>query len=220
LASVTLKADESVRLSPLRKVGRHVGDAISLGIRIEALVKRAAIAPLLLPSGEVEAGDELVRETLARAVELGYLVIDTDPAVSRIRYSETAEGHAKADSFLYYEIVSFGEDDSLNGACYTLRVSLWDILLSGGVTDIDEAGVGSVWGEDLQVAHLLTCGVVTGAFLPLPTMREHLSGDRYKDINGVSASASCSCGKVRGVPLHREMSRDEVAHMLDIVTRF
>lgn len=155
-----------------------------------------------------------------RAVELGYLVIDTDPAVFRTRYSETAEGHARGEAFGYHQIVSFGKDDPLDGVCRTLRVSLWDILLNGGVMDIDGAGADSVWGEDLQVAHLLACGVVTGEFIPALTWREHLSGDKYEDINGASAAASCSCGKVMSVPLRREMSRDEVQHMLYIISSY
>jgi len=204
-----------------------MGNAISMDVRMAALIKRLSVYPFVLPRDEFEPSDELVRETLARAVELGYLVMMIDPKDSQgAQYSETTAGWVFANFFDYGEVVLLG-DDTLPERVSTFRLFVWHNLLSGGVADIDEFGVGSPWGDDFRVAHLLACGVVTGERIPRLTMWEHLDGDvvvwngipgdatSTKETHGLVGYPSCSCGKVREIPIRRQMSNDEVSDMLD-----
>lgn len=203
-----------------------MGNAISMDVRMAALIKRISVSPFVLPRGEFEVSDELARETLAHAVELGYLVMTTDPMNGRVQYDETTDGWVFANFFDYGEVVLLG-DDTLPERVRTFRLFVWHNLLSGGVTDMNEFGVGSPWGADLQIAHLLACGVVTGERIPRLAMWEHFRGDvtlwtdsippeaGTKETHGLIGYPSCSCGKLRDIPIRRQMSNDEVSDMLD-----
>lgn len=184
-------------------------------VRMGVLISRACSFPLLLPVGAVEAEDETVRNALTRAVERGYLVTRMDDTGKRVQYDETPEGWKFARSCDYWMAISGEDAEDMRQRGRGLALFYWHNLFLYGTVDMDEFGVGSPWGKDLQVAHLLTCGVVTGGRIPRLTMWEHVDGDGTKETHGAIAYPSCACGKVRSIPLRREMSDDQVSDMLD-----
>ena len=212
LASVTMVGDGVYWILPLLEVVTLMDVAMplsTLAARMSATLCRLRERTLYMSNEAWESSDNSAVGMLRLLQNTGYVEMSDDAEASNVDgapivIESTENGRAfTARGFPFGEVVKPADDSSPEDA--DRYRDAWMLLLMGGDASTDEDGVPEMYGYDLPIIHLLTCGALTNGDTTI-----HKTWDTPIDGETTAAflltgSASCTCGRVNNLSVSRQV---------------
>lgn len=172
---------------------------IPADLAMAAFLTRASTHPLLLDKDEREALDAVAGGITLAAVEGGF--VEASPAyfgVSELKV--TSAGQEYASGFALSKIVEVASGSVRSEFAASFRRHFWAHLILNGEVGGEDAAHS--WGDNFEVAHLLTCGAVVMDEFPMPRYERNTTRDGSEFA--MCGTIVCRCSKRIVRSTHRD----------------